>query len=161
MADKTARLTKNDAPRWMAVKDGMDHGPFTARELIKLIVDGEILEQHLVFTLSSPERKPLASYSEFADFIQQYKIRKDEKDHGEALAHSNKMEKRSTAAKALILSASIGAVGSARGLARVVRRPPCGAGARWSATARPRRPGGVGCLRTTVCAWRRSCATTA
>jgi hypothetical protein len=110
LADKTARLTQNDAPRWMAVKDGMDHGPFTARELIKLIVDGEILEQHLVFTLSSPERKPLASYPEFADFIQQYKIRKDEKDHGEALAHSNKMEKRSTAAKALILSASIGAV---------------------------------------------------
>jgi serine/threonine-protein kinase len=110
LAEITARLTQNDAPRWMAVKDGMDHGPFTARELIKLIVDGEILEQHLVFTLSSTERKPLASYSEFAEFIVQYKLRKDEKDHHEALARSTKLEKRSTAAKALILAGSIGAV---------------------------------------------------
>jgi serine/threonine protein kinase len=110
LAAITARLTQNDAPRWMAVKDGMDHGPFTARELIKLIVDGEILEKHLVFTLSSAERKPLGSYPEFSDFIHQYKIRKEEKDYGEALARSTKIEKRSTAAKALILLASIGAV---------------------------------------------------
>jgi serine/threonine protein kinase len=110
LASITARLTQNDAPRWMAVKAGMDHGPFTARELIKLIVDGEILEQHLVFTLSSAERKPLAAYPEFSDFIHQYKIRKEEKDYGDALARSTKIEKRSTAAKALILTASIGAV---------------------------------------------------
>jgi hypothetical protein len=94
----------------MAVKDGMDHGPFTARELIKLIVDGEVLDRHLLFTLSSAERKPLAEYPEFADFVHQYKLRKEEKDYGEALARSTKIEKRSTAAKALILAASIGAI---------------------------------------------------
>lgn len=110
LAAHTARLTQNDAPRWMAVKDGMDHGPFTARELIKLIVDGGILENHLVFSLSSADRKPLGSYPEFSDFIHQYKLRKDEKDYGEALARSTKSEKRSTAAKALVLTASIGAV---------------------------------------------------
>ncbi|HKP61300.1 MAG TPA: protein kinase [Polyangiales bacterium] len=110
LAEITARLTQNDAPRWMAVKDGMDHGPFTARELIKLIVDGEILERHLLFTLSSAERKPLAEYPEFADFVHQYKLRKEEKDYGEALERSTKIEKRSTAAKALILAASIGAI---------------------------------------------------
>jgi hypothetical protein len=110
LASITARLTQNDAPRWMAVKAGMDHGPFTARELIKLIVDGEILESHLVFTLSSAERKPLAAYPEFSDFIHQYKIRKEEKDYSAALDRSTKIEKRSTAAKALILTASIGAV---------------------------------------------------
>jgi hypothetical protein len=110
LAEITARLTQNDAPRWMAVKDGMDHGPFTARELIKLIVDGEILDRHLLFTLSSAERKPLAEYPEFADFVHQYKLRKDERDQNEALARSTKIEKRSTAAKALILAASIGAI---------------------------------------------------
>lgn len=110
LASITARLTQNDTPRWMAVKDGMDHGPFTARELIKLIVDGEILEAHLVFTLSSAERKPLAAYPEFSDFIHQYKLRKEEKDYSAALDRSTKIEKRSTAAKALILTASIGAV---------------------------------------------------
>jgi hypothetical protein len=63
-----------------------------------------------VFTLSSTERKPLASYPEFAEFIVQYKLRKDEKDHNDALARSTKLEKRSTLAKALILAGSIGAV---------------------------------------------------
>ncbi|HKU41608.1 MAG TPA: protein kinase [Polyangiales bacterium] len=110
LAEITARLTQNDAPRWMAVKDGMDHGPFTARELIKLIVDGEILDRHLLFTLSSTERKPLAEYPEFAEFVHQYKLRKDERDHHEALARSTKIEKRSTAFKALILLGSLGAV---------------------------------------------------
>jgi len=110
IAEATAKLTQNDSPRWMAVKDGMDHGPFTARELIKLIVDGEVLEKHLVFTLSSAERKPLDAYPEFAEFIAQYKIRKEEKDQAVALEHSTKVEKRSTAAKALILAASIGAI---------------------------------------------------
>lgn len=110
LAALTARLTQNDAPRWMAVKNGMDHGPFTARELIKLIVDGEVLEQHLVFTLSSAERKPLGAYPEFAEFVHQYRLRKEEHDHARALEHSAKAEKRSTAAKALILSASIGLI---------------------------------------------------
>jgi eukaryotic-like serine/threonine-protein kinase len=110
LAEITAKLTQNDAPRWMAVKDGMDHGPFTARELIKLIVDGEVLEHHLVFTLSSAERKPLNAFPELAEFVAQYKIRREEKDQAVALEHSTKVEKRSTAAKALILAASIGAI---------------------------------------------------
>jgi eukaryotic-like serine/threonine-protein kinase len=110
IAALTARLTQNDAPRWMAVKNGMDHGPFTTRELIKLIVDGDVLEQHFVFTLSSAEQKPLSAYPEFAEFVVQYKLRKEERDHAQALEHSTKVEKRSTAAKALILLASIGLI---------------------------------------------------
>jgi eukaryotic-like serine/threonine-protein kinase len=110
LGDSTARLTKNDAPRWIAVKDGMDHGPFTARELIKLIVDGEVLEQHTLLNMTRNERKPLSEYSDFAPFVHQYKLRRDEKEHAEALQRSSQVEKRSTAAKFLILVVSIGAV---------------------------------------------------
>lgn len=110
LADLTARLTSNDAPRWIAVKNGMDHGPFTARELIKHIVDGEVLDSHIVFNMGSNERKPLGEYSEFEPFIQQYRIRRDEREHAEALVKSSKVEKRSTAAKFAILAAGIGAL---------------------------------------------------
>jgi serine/threonine protein kinase len=106
----TARLTKNDAPRWMAVKEGMDHGPFTARELIKLIVDGGILDHHTLFNMSSNDRKPLSEHDDFAPFVHQYKLRRDEKEHAAALSRSSKVETRSTAAKFLILSVSIGAL---------------------------------------------------
>ncbi len=111
IASLTAQLTKNDAPRWMAIKDGMDHGPFTARELIKAIVDGEILEDHGLFNMATNERKLVREYPEFVEFVQQYKIRKEEREHVEALARSSKVEKRSTAAKFTVLAACIVGVG--------------------------------------------------
>ncbi|HET8939145.1 MAG TPA: protein kinase [Polyangiales bacterium] len=110
ITDLTARLTSNDSPRWVAVKDGMDHGPFTARELIKMIVDGEVQEQHLLFNMSANERKPLAEYPDFQPFVQQYRIRRDEQEHAVALDRSKKDEKRSNVAKFAILAVSIGAI---------------------------------------------------
>jgi serine/threonine protein kinase len=110
LGDLTARLTANDGPRWVTVKDGMDHGPFTARELIKAIVDGEVLEQHLLFNMASNERKPLAEYPDFQPFVQQYRIRRDEQEHAVALDRSKKDEKRSNVAKFAILAVSIGAI---------------------------------------------------
>jgi serine/threonine protein kinase len=110
LSDVTARLTANDGPRWVVVKDGMDHGPFTARELIKMIVDGEVLEQHLLFNMSANERKSLAEYPDFQPFVQQYRIRRDEQEHAVALDRSKKDEKRSNVAKFAILAVSIGAI---------------------------------------------------
>jgi hypothetical protein len=110
LAELTARLTANDSPRWIAVKNGMDHGPFTARELIKNIVEGEVLEQHIVLNLSTNKKQPLSDYSEFGPFIQQYRIRRDEQEHAQALERSSKVEKRSNAAKFLILATAIGSI---------------------------------------------------
>lgn len=104
------KLTENDAPRWMASKDGLDHGPFTARELIALIVDGEVLEEHHLLNMNTNERKPLGEYKEFSEFVGQYKIRKSEADHANALEKSVKVEKRSNVAKGTILTLSVAAV---------------------------------------------------
>lgn len=109
-SDLMAQLTKDDAARWMAVKGGLDHGPFTMRELVKLIVEGEILESHLLFNMDTGERKSLKEYPEFGEFIQQYRIRKSEKDHAVALQRSEKVEKRSNVAKFMILAGILGAV---------------------------------------------------
>jgi serine/threonine protein kinase len=110
LAELTSRLTNNDAPRWISVKNGMDHGPFTARELIKLIVDGEVQESHILFNMGSSDRKPLAEYPELQPFVQQYRIRRDEQEHAQALIRSSQVEKRSNVAKFVILAVSIGAI---------------------------------------------------
>jgi serine/threonine protein kinase len=102
-----AQLTLDDAPRWMAVKDGMDHGPFSARELVKLIVEGEITQDNQLLNMRTSERKPLAEYEEFREFVEQYKLRKAEKDFKVALDRSNKVEKRSNVAKFAVLTASV------------------------------------------------------
>ena len=101
------KLTANDAPRWMAVKGGLDHGPFTAVELMKLIVDGEILSEHGLFNMSTNERKPVGEWPELHPFIEQYKVRKAETDHVVALEKSTTVERRSNVAKFLILGGTL------------------------------------------------------
>jgi serine/threonine-protein kinase len=103
----TAKLTENDAPRWIAVKGGLDHGPFNARELIKLIVEGEVLEQHKLMNMGTGEGKPLGHWPEFAEFVEQYKLRKAEADHAAALQKSTRIERTSNAAKFVILGGSL------------------------------------------------------
>jgi hypothetical protein len=107
LAAAMAKLTENDAPRWMAVKDGLDHGPFTARELIKCIVDGEILDTHGLLNMTSGERKPLGEWTEFHGFVEQYKLRKADADHAAALEKSTRIERTSNAAKFVILGGSL------------------------------------------------------
>lgn len=107
-SDLMSKLAKDDAPRWMAVKGGLDHGPFTVRELVKLIVEGEILAEHPVLNMDSNERKPLMDYPEFSEFVEQYRIRKAEHDHAAALVKSTKIEKRGNVAKFFVAAGVLG-----------------------------------------------------
>jgi serine/threonine protein kinase len=104
-------LTQNDAPRWMAVKDGLDHGPFTIRELVKLIVEGEVLPNHNLLNMSSNERKPVQEWEELAPFVEQYKLRKAEADHAAALEKSTKIERSGNVAKFALLAAALAVIG--------------------------------------------------
>jgi hypothetical protein len=105
-----AKLTENDGPRWMVIKNGLDHGPFTARELIKFIVEGEFTEQNVLFNMDSGDKKPLAEWAELAPFVEQYRLRRDEADHAKALEKSTKIERRGNVAKLMIFAGSLGLV---------------------------------------------------
>jgi len=106
--DAVAKLTENDAPRWMVNKNGMDHGPFAARELIKHIVEGEMAENSTLFNMDTGDRKPLNEWPELQPFLEQYKLRKDEKAHAAALQKSTTIERRGNVAKIMIFAGSIG-----------------------------------------------------
>lgn len=122
MNELLARVTENDAPRWMVVKDNLDHGPFSGRELVQLILKGEVLENHGLLNMDTGERKPLREYPEFSEFIQQYKLRKEEHDHQVALQRSNKIEKRANVVKFLILAGAV-AVFALGGVGYLLTRP--------------------------------------
>ena len=100
-------ITENDAPRWMVQKDRLDHGPFSGRELVQLIVKGDVLANHGLLNMDTGERKDLSDYTEFTEFLEQYRLRKAEKEEQVALARSNVVEKRSNAAKFVILAIGI------------------------------------------------------
>jgi hypothetical protein len=117
-----ARITENDAPRWMVVKDNLDHGPFSGRELVQSMLKGEILPEHGLLNMDTGERRKVKEFPEFTEFLEQYRIRKAESDQQAALARSETVQKAGNAAKLLIALAVLAVVGVAIGIF-VVTRP--------------------------------------
>lgn len=111
-----AKITENDAARWMAVKDGLDHGPFTGRELVELIVEGEVREEHDLMNMDTGERKPVAEWPDFTEFVEQRKIREAQEAKKAALDHAEKSEARSGAFKLAVAGAALLAVLAAIGI---------------------------------------------
>lgn len=104
------RVTENDAPRWMVQKDRLDHGPFSGRELVQLIVKGEVLGTHGLLNMDTGERKEVREFPEFIEFLEQHKMIKAEREEKAALERSSKVEKRSNAATFVVLAAGISAL---------------------------------------------------
>ncbi|HJL37708.1 MAG TPA: hypothetical protein RMG95_18590, partial [Polyangiaceae bacterium LLY-WYZ-15_(1-7)] len=100
-----AKITENDAPRWMVVKDGLDHGPFSGRELVELIVKSDVREEHDLLNMDTGERKPIQEWEEFGEFIDQARIRREEEARVASIARAESAEKRSGTFKIAIAAA--------------------------------------------------------
>jgi serine/threonine-protein kinase len=105
------KITENDAARWMAQKDGLDHGPFSGRELVGLIAKGEVLGDHVLLNMDTGERRKVREYPEFIEFVEQYKLKAHAQAEQAAIVQSAKTEKASNTAKGLIAFSVLGAVG--------------------------------------------------
>ncbi len=116
LGEALASITENDAPRWMFVKNNLDHGPFSGRELVDLIVKGEIREEHGLLNMDTGARKSLREWPEFEQFVKQYELRKADEDHKAAVARTEKVEKRTGFAKITIAAAILAALGIGGGV---------------------------------------------
>lgn len=90
-------LGKSEAARWMVQKDKFDHGPFTDRELVQMILQGEVLSQHELLNMDDGVRKKVAAYGHFDEFLEKYRLKKKEEDERLALQQTEKAEKRGSA----------------------------------------------------------------
>jgi serine/threonine-protein kinase len=111
-----SKITENDAARWMAQKDGLDHGPFSGRELVGLIAKGEVLGDHVLLNMDTGERRKTREYPEFLEFVEQYKIKAHAQAEKVAIVESAKTERASNTAKFLIAAAVLGVVGIVLGV---------------------------------------------
>lgn len=100
LKDALAKITEDDAPRWMVVKNGMDHGPFSGRQLVNMIVQGEALRDHELLNTDTGRRGQVGEFPEFQDFLAQYELVRAEKERAQALASAETKDKRSTVFKA-------------------------------------------------------------
>ncbi len=111
LSQMLAKITENDAPRWMVVKNGLDHGPFSAGELVETILKVETLSDHVILNMDSGVRKPLGEWPEFESFLEQQQLRTAEQQHKVALAQAERSERRGGVAKFIIGAAVLAVIG--------------------------------------------------
>jgi hypothetical protein len=116
LAELKARLQADGRPHYVIVKDGMDHGPFTAVELLQQIaantfVDGDLLRDSLTGAQDTIANTP--DFAPFADHAQRHRDIKQEK---EAILHVVRLESKSTRSKTFGGVAVLAVVLSAAGV---------------------------------------------
>ncbi len=121
LGDLLSKITENDAARWMVVKDNLDHGPFSGRELVQLILKGDVLGDHGLLNMDTGARRKVKEAPEFAEFVEQWKIKKAEADHKVALAKSEKRQKLGFVFYAAVLGGVLALGGAAVGIYFVTR----------------------------------------
>ncbi len=97
-----ARLESDTRARYVVNKDKMDHGPFTAVELLQQITSnlfnlGDIIRDEL-----SGQSRPISEWDEFSPFAKQAEIKREIVAEKKAVIEVEKSEKRSGIAKTLI-----------------------------------------------------------
>jgi hypothetical protein len=110
-----AKITEDDSPRWMVVKNGMDHGPFSGRQIVTMIVQGEAAPDHELMNTDTGKRGKVSEFAEFKEFLAQVEIRQFEADRAQALVAADVKEKRGILFKVLVGGATLLCLGLAGG----------------------------------------------
>jgi len=97
------RIRTGDAHRWMVVKDGLDHGPFSGRELLDLIAKGDVRGAHGLLDTDTGRRQKVQDHDDFRLFTAQYDLKHAARKEREKLDIAEK--RRRTLGLAQILAA--------------------------------------------------------
>jgi hypothetical protein len=88
----------------------MDHGPFSAVELLQQIASHAFVESDFLRDSFSNDERPIRDWDEFAPFAEQSRLNRDIKAEKEALERVVVQESRSTRGKAFIGVLAVGAL---------------------------------------------------
>ena len=122
LATLKARLESDPRPRYVVVKDGMDHGPFSAVELLQQIATHTFLDVDVVRDSLSKDERAIKDWDEFAPFAENARLSRDIKAEKAAIERVVVAESRSTKGKALIGVLGVGALLIVAGLWFVTAR---------------------------------------
>lgn len=108
LADLKAALESDPRPRYVVIKDGMDHGPFSAVECLQQIASGQFTEQNVLRDVFTSDERFIKDWDEFAPFAEQAKLNRDIVQEKKQLDAVVVAERKGTQYKALIGAAVIG-----------------------------------------------------
>jgi hypothetical protein len=112
LAELKQRLESDPRPRYIVIKEGMDHGPFTAVELLHQIATGNFVGEHHLRDAFSKDERPISDWEEFAPFADQARLSMDAHKERKQLEASVTKEKEQTHVKAFAI-ASVALLGLA------------------------------------------------
>jgi hypothetical protein len=110
LASLKARLESDPRPRYVVVKDGMDHGPFTAVELLQQIATHTFVDSDVIRDSLSKEERAIKDWDEFAPFAENARLHRDIKTEKAAIERVVAQESRSTRGKAVLGIIVVGAI---------------------------------------------------
>jgi eukaryotic-like serine/threonine-protein kinase len=108
LADMKAALESDPRPRYVVIKEGMDHGPFSAVELLQQIASGQFTEENVLRDTFTSDERFIKDWEEFAPFAEQAKLNREIVKEKRQLDAVVTAERKGTQYKALIGAAVIG-----------------------------------------------------
>jgi eukaryotic-like serine/threonine-protein kinase len=110
LASLKARLEADPRPRYVVVKEGMDHGPFSAVELLQQIATHTFVDADILRDSLSNDERTIKDWDEFAPFAEHARLHRDIKAEKAAIDRVVVQESRSTRGKAIFGIAIVGAL---------------------------------------------------
>jgi eukaryotic-like serine/threonine-protein kinase len=105
-----AHLESDPRPRYVVNKDKMDHGPFSAVELLQQIATHSFTGDHLLRDELSGQTHPIKEWEQFAPFAQQSALKREIVAEEKAVRRVVAAEKKGAAAKSTIAIVVVGAL---------------------------------------------------
>lgn len=111
-----ARLEADTAPRWIVVKDKMDHGPFAAIELLQQIVSNSFKPMDLLIDTHTGTKVIIKDHPEFSRFAHHAHLKREEIAEKKAVVVAEKREAVAAAGKTTIGILAVAGVLTVAGL---------------------------------------------
>lgn len=108
LADLKAALESDPRPRYVVIKDGMDHGPFSAVEALQQIASGQFTADNVLRDAFTSDERFIKDWDEFAPFAEQARLNREIVKEKKQLDAVVVAERKGTQYKALIGAAVIG-----------------------------------------------------
>jgi hypothetical protein len=108
------RLESDPRPRYVVNKDRMDHGPFSAVELLQQIASNGFVPDDLLRDELSGQTRPISEWEEFAPFSEQAALKREVIEEKRVVEQVAKAEKKaglatSTIGISVVLAIAVGA----------------------------------------------------
>jgi hypothetical protein len=102
LAALKARLEADPRPRYVVSKDKMDHGPFSAVELLQQIASHAFTGEHGLRDEISGQSLPIAEWEEFAPFAVQTGLLREKRAEEKAVVRAAAADQKSGIAKTIL-----------------------------------------------------------